>query len=266
MSDSPQPALSLWPDLDFTQHFESCMSCCSNEHERVSIHVSRAPSPKRSYSNGTENERVPIRILRAPSPNRSHSNGTEIKLFKKHMLPYPVHHENALHNDAMHHHDAREGVPVHWSANAAHHRHRPPSPVRRIGHDGEAHPHREQPLRGPRSPSPQRRSPSPQRKHRHGEAYHGPKITALSGGGSRTEVSYMLTEAKTLFLCQSCPCMRMHVKSCIQASLAELPVHMIYLARHIRGLPPPFCLGFQDFLHGNERTVHNGGQYIPTLL
>jgi hypothetical protein len=127
------------------------------------------------------------------------------------------------------HHDAREGVPVHWSANAAHHRHRPPSPVRRIGHDGEAHPHREQPLRGPRSPSPQRRSPSPQRKHRHGEAYHGPKITALSGGGSRTEVSYMLTEAKTLFLCQSCPCMRMHVKSCIQASLAELPVHMIYL-------------------------------------
>ena len=168
MSDSPQPALSLWPDLNFTKHFEGCMSCCSNEHERV-----------------------PIRILRAPSPERCYSNGTEIKRFKKHVLSYPVHHEDASHDDAMHH-NAREGVPVHWSANDAHHRHRPPSRVGYIEHNGEAHQQRGKSTMVAKDPSPQRRSPSPQRKHLRGEAYHGPKITALPGGGSKTEVGYVL--------------------------------------------------------------------------
>ena len=217
MSDSPQPALSLWPDLNFTKHLESCMSCCSNEHERV-----------------------PSLTLRAPSPGRSYSAGTEGRRFKKHVLPYPVHHQNASHDDAMHH-DARRGVPVHWSANDAHRRHRPRSPVRCTDHDGEAHPHRGKPLRGANSPSPQRRSPSPQRrssspqrKHRHGEAYHGLRITALPGGGSRTEVSYMLAafqfhKLRPCFRASLSLGMRMHVKSCIQASLAELPVHVIYV-------------------------------------
>ena len=235
------------------------MSCCSNEDEHVSSHTLHRYCELHPRDD-------PIRLALK-------SNGSRSTCY--HTRPIMKTRENASHDDAMHH-DAPRGVPVHWSANDAHRRHRPRSPVRCTDHDGEAHPHRGKPLRGANSPSPQRRSPSPQRrssspqrKHRHGEAYHGLRITALPGGGSRTEVSYMLAafqfhKLRPCFRASLSLGMRMHVKSCIQASLAELPVHMIYLARHIRGLPPPFCFCVQDFLHGNERTVHNGGQYIPT--